>query len=502
MDPKDKAPLIDILSEGTIHLCERSGEKKDGRIRVEGEFGRWDRATANKRLYPKSLWESNIKRLSDMMANRKVLGELDHPSDGKTLLQRASHMVTKLWIEDDGRIMGEAEIVPTRTGKDLEAFFRAGVPIGISSRGYGSLKQNSQGEDVVQSDYKLVTFDFVAEPADNTAYPEVFFEGVEFPMATETTEKDLEQKFAKAVLDGAEPPVSMEDLKKEFEVSMLSRIADMKASLRDEVRKEFLDDPAVAKAKTALEGIAEIVGSSMLPDDLSKIVQQKDDEIATLQREIQERDLQLEEAQEQIEALMGAAKLAGYKYHLENLIRESEDAELLRHLVGDVSEYDSTGALTERVEVLQAEIQESRETEQRAYEKLHAAELQLKKKNEALDLELREAREANRALALKLYAEKKLRNHPQSKKIKAVLERIDLASKDQVDEIIEDFRDHEDAEDYEDVRNRIRRTFSGGRTRSRLDEEETPRVRPDEGNYKGLGAPLTELKKLSGISRI
>jgi hypothetical protein len=484
--------LVDVLSEGTVHLCE--GASKDGRIRVEGEFGRWDRATANKRLYPKTLWESNIKRLTPSMSRKKVIGELDHPDDGKTSLKRASHVITKLWLDNDGRVMGEAEIVPTRHGKDLEALFRSGVPIGISSRGYGSTKPNDHGEDVVQSDYKLVTFDFVAEPADGDAYPEVFFEGVEFPMADE---KELEKKFEKAVEQGP-ATVSTESLRREFEVSMLSRIADMKESLRDEVRKEMLEDPEVGKAKATLEAILDLVGAAALPDDLSKIVKQKDVEIAALQRELQEQNLKLEEAQEQIEALAKATKFAGYKFHLENLIRESEDADLIRQCIGDVSEYDSTGALTERVEEVCEELEARKLEEQAAYEKKHAAEKALQNKNRALADGLEEALQANRTLALQLYAERKLRSHPQARKIQKVFEKTGLESKEQIDEILEGFREEEEPENYEEVRNRIRSVIGGGRRSGSLDEARLPAGSDD---YNGLGAPLAELQKLSGISR-
>lgn len=484
--------LVDILSEGTLQLCE--GTTKDGRIRVEGEFGRWDRATANKRLYPKDLWESNIKRLTPAMSRKKVIGELDHPDDGKTSLKRASHVITKLWLDDEGRVMGEAEIVPTRLGKDLEALFRSGVPIGISSRGYGSTKPNTQGEDVVQSDYKLVTFDFVAEPADGDAYPEVFFEGVEFPMADE---KELEKKFEKVVEQGA-ATVSTESLRKEFEVSMLSRIADMKESLRDEVRKEMLEDPEVGKAKATLEAILDLVGSAALPDDLSKIVKQKDSEIAALQRDLHERDLKLEEAQQQIDMLASAAKSAGYKFHLENLIRGNDDAELIRQFVGDVSEYTSTGALTERVEEVQEELTARRLEEEAENEKKHAAEKALQNKNRALSDGLEEALQANRTLALQLYAERKIRNHPQARKIQKALEHTGLESKEQIDEILEGFREEEEPETYDQVRNRVRKVIGGGRRSSSLDEARLPAGSDD---YNGLGAPLAELQKLSGISR-
>lgn len=494
--PNRSDKIVDLMSEGSIHLCEKRSDT--GRIRLEGEFGRWDKATANKRFYPKGLWEANIDRLTPSMKSKKVLGELDHPEDGKTSLKRASHVITKLWLDDDGRVLGEAEIIPTRNGKDLEAMLRSGVPIGISSRGYGSVKSNDKGEDVVQSDYRLVTFDFVAEPADGTAYPDVFFEGVEFPMGS--TDEDLQKKFEKLV-DEDPVQVSSDTLRKEFETAMLSRISDLKEGLREEIRKEMLEDPSVGKAKATVDAILELVGAAALPEHMAEMVRQKDEEIAELQRELKEHELKLEEAGEKIEVLVRAAKSAGYKYHLENLLRGSEDSELIRQFIGDVTEYESTGELTERVEEIREEVESKRLEEQQEYEKIHAAELALKKKNRALSEGLEEAIEVNRGLALKLYAEKRLRNHPEARKIRAVLEHSDLESQEQVDEIIEEFRETEDEESFDKIRARVRKAVGGGRSSIAEEEERPARRSKDTRGYNGLGAPLSELRKLSGIER-
>ncbi len=60
---------------------------------ARGEFGRWGVATQNGRIYSESLMGREIKRLNEDLKSRRVLGELDHPSDGKTSLKRVSHVV-------------------------------------------------------------------------------------------------------------------------------------------------------------------------------------------------------------------------------------------------------------------------------------------------------------------------------------------------------------------------------------------------------------------------
>jgi hypothetical protein len=60
----------------------------------------------------------------------------------------------------------------TPNGKTLAALVDANCTIGVSSRGYGSVKMNESGQDVVQDDYVLMTFDAVSDPANATSWPE------------------------------------------------------------------------------------------------------------------------------------------------------------------------------------------------------------------------------------------------------------------------------------------------------------------------------------------
>jgi len=143
-------------------------ESEGGRMRVEGVFQRSDVPNANKRVYPRSLWEKELKekRVMEAMDNRAMFGELDHPSDGKTSLKRVSHIITGLHLESDGTVTGAAEILPTPSGDILKILFESGAQVGISSRGSGSVNNG-----VVAEDYKLSTFDFVARPSTPGALP-------------------------------------------------------------------------------------------------------------------------------------------------------------------------------------------------------------------------------------------------------------------------------------------------------------------------------------------
>jgi len=142
-------------------------------MRVRGEFGRVDECTANKRRYPRGIMEGAIKGLLENLKERKVVGEADHPTDGRGSMLRISHVVTALEVTKDGIILGEADVLDTDAGRVIHTLAQAGVPVGVSSRGKGSVKRVDEGVDEVQSDYVLDTFDFVIDPAMRTAYPKV-----------------------------------------------------------------------------------------------------------------------------------------------------------------------------------------------------------------------------------------------------------------------------------------------------------------------------------------
>ena len=61
-------------------------------------------------------------------------------------------------------VVGEAEILNTPAGMTARALIKGGVKIGISSRGMGSLSESEDGTKKVNEDFKLVTFDLVADP--------------------------------------------------------------------------------------------------------------------------------------------------------------------------------------------------------------------------------------------------------------------------------------------------------------------------------------------------
>lgn len=85
-------------------------------------------------------------------------------SDSVLHFQSASHKFTKLWWE--GKVlMGEGYILNTPYGKIMQTLINDGVEVGMSSRGVGNAKTDSNGILVIEEGYRLITFDCVADPS-------------------------------------------------------------------------------------------------------------------------------------------------------------------------------------------------------------------------------------------------------------------------------------------------------------------------------------------------
>lgn len=170
----DENLLIEV-SELNYTLSELNEDGKPKKLKITGTFGKYDEENGNKRKYPKLVLENAIKGILPMVNERRMMGELDHPPDAKVHLEKVSHLITKLEVRDNGEIYGEAEVLPTASGKILESLLKSNVKLGISSRGFGSTKDVG-GIQEVQDDYRLVTFDVVNDPSTPGAFPKPVYE--------------------------------------------------------------------------------------------------------------------------------------------------------------------------------------------------------------------------------------------------------------------------------------------------------------------------------------
>jgi len=160
--------LTDTLILENVSILEESSSK--GTMVIEGVFQRADEPNNNKRLYSEGLLNREITRLEEALGSRRLMGELDHPSHDSVKLSNVSHVITQLEMKNK-EMVGRAELLNTPAGLTAQALVKGGVGVGISSRGTGTLSDSDDGVKVVNEDYKLLTFDLVADPSTRGAWP-------------------------------------------------------------------------------------------------------------------------------------------------------------------------------------------------------------------------------------------------------------------------------------------------------------------------------------------
>lgn len=170
----------DLLTEDEKRMV-----RENKAVFLTGVMQRADAPNGNLRVYPRTVLERELKNYTKIVEERRALGELDHPEDSVVNLKNASHMVTKIWWDGDD-VMGKVQVLNTPSGQVLKSLVEAGVKLGISSRGLGSVHE-SQGKTIVEDDFQLICFDFVSEPSTHGAF-----------MMTEGKNVNLDAVFTRA----------------------------------------------------------------------------------------------------------------------------------------------------------------------------------------------------------------------------------------------------------------------------------------------------------------
>lgn len=154
---------LDLLTE------REKKEVANGMLYLSGRIQTADKKNGNGRSYPFKVLKREIENYSNIIKDNRALGELDHPDDSVINLRNVSHIITDVWWEGKD-VMGKIKVLDTPSGRILKDLINAGVKLGISSRGLGSVKESMGGGIVVQEDFELICFDIVSEPSTPNAY--------------------------------------------------------------------------------------------------------------------------------------------------------------------------------------------------------------------------------------------------------------------------------------------------------------------------------------------
>ena len=151
-----------------------SMKENQGRLVVRGVLQRAESKNQNGRVYPREVLMREAKKYAkEFIGQNRAMGELDHPESSVVNLTNVSHNIKEMHWEGDN-LLGTVEVLGTPSGNILTELFKAGIKLGISSRGMGSVETVSEAGDEpsqeVQPDFELIAFDFVSNPSTHGAF--------------------------------------------------------------------------------------------------------------------------------------------------------------------------------------------------------------------------------------------------------------------------------------------------------------------------------------------
>ena len=449
---------------------------RPGALIVRGEFARAGVPTANRRIYGRRLWESNFQKLAEQIRLRTLTGELNHPRDGVANMFNTAHLITGLTMTPEGVVIGEAQVLEDLPGgKVVAAIYRAGGKVGVSSRGFGSTRVRDDGNEDVLEDYQLVTFDFVADPADVSAYPEI------------VNEENLYSQFfgPRAVLGESSMPIDPKD----------------RLKIATEVRAEIIEQLLQAN-------------SAGLPEDLRAALDKIQGKqkalfqatIAEGRKRMQDVMAARDKALGDLEAATKMARSAGFALYLERVLGQRPDRALIESAIGPTDRFPSAkdfkAAVDEALRAQQARLEEEEAAQRQAaaMESRQRAEIDsLQEENDRLRAIVERSLDLSGQLAVESYRADTL-SYPIHEGAKRELQRQRPSTRDEVDAILESHRAPQRTPDaVERARARARNAVGNGISRAPLHEERSSA--PKEDDFFGLGSTWGELEALSGIQR-
>lgn len=173
--------LVDSISPNITFSISEATEVDGTHIlaKVKGEFFVPDGVSRNKRYYPADLWQKIIESpaVKQKLSDKVMFGTVGHDGEiGDKGVREGliSHFMTNISIEN-GKGMGEAFILNTPAGRNLNTLLRAGCKLRVSSRANGTfLESKHDGMPVVdKNNYDLEGWDFVIEAGFLQANPSI-----------------------------------------------------------------------------------------------------------------------------------------------------------------------------------------------------------------------------------------------------------------------------------------------------------------------------------------
>ncbi len=197
-----------------LELLEESSFGGEQKIRFKAKLQQKEVVNNNGRSYPDATLRSIVSQLAPKASERKLLGELDHPSpqgDTAAKMKRSSTIalqdccVLYSKLEYDGTfILAECETLTNDKGINLYKLLKDKVSIGFSLRAFGSSSKSPTGATIVNAEgLKALTFDVVSNPSHSNAVIYEFINESTDPLALVKELKSHKSSITELILENS-----------------------------------------------------------------------------------------------------------------------------------------------------------------------------------------------------------------------------------------------------------------------------------------------------------
>lgn len=258
-------PILGISNERVKFEIVESNDVDGKHIlsKVRGVFFVPDGKSRNGRFYPKELWENvvNDPEVKDRLKTKAMYGTVGHAQkiDDQAVLEgKVSHIVTSLEIKN-GEGIGEALILNTPAGKNLNTILQAGGSMFVSTRADGTFEGKRDGLPIVSpKTYNFNTVDFVLDAGFVEANPSL----------AESYNNLLEN--------------SKDNTKKEgntMSEKLIKMLSDSNVDLKVEVKSLTESNETLLEAKSVLESENKHLSEEMVKfEEASKKIKEMEDD--------------------------------------------------------------------------------------------------------------------------------------------------------------------------------------------------------------------------------
>jgi hypothetical protein len=173
-----------ILEKSSSNL---STKKEGNDYFLEGVAAVFGVENSNHRIYEEQEYLPHLDYLQKKIDQNRLVGELDHPKEFDVSLKNISHVIVDLSYDKSNRnVKIKVKLLDTPAGKIARSLVDAGIPISISSRAAGNVKENKKVEIK-----KIFTYDLVADPGFENAQLERVYESLGSHIPSENVKNSI-----------------------------------------------------------------------------------------------------------------------------------------------------------------------------------------------------------------------------------------------------------------------------------------------------------------------